>query len=69
MFTITVTTFAGESKEVSIFDEELAYFYYANALKCLDVESVVMIDGFTGEVVYQVEEGKILVFDREIVVD
>ena len=69
MFTITVTTFAGATKTFSIFDEDLAEFYYTNALKCLDVESVVMIDGFTGEVVNQVEHGEILVFDREIVVD
>lgn len=69
MFTITVVTHAGASKEISIFDQELADFYFARALRCIDVKSITMIDGFTGEVVEQVEDGKILVFAREVVVD
>lgn len=69
MFTITVTTYAGASRNVSIFDEDLANFYFAQALKCLDVQAVTMIDAFTGEVVEQVCDGKILVFAREVVVD
>ena len=69
MFTITVTTYAGVSRDVSIFDEDLANFYFAQALKCLDVQAVTMIDAFTGEVVEQVCDGKILVFMRAVVVD
>lgn len=69
MFTITVTTYASVSHEISIFDEDLANFYFAQALKCLDVRAVTIIDAFTGEVVEQVCDGKILVFAREVVVD
>lgn len=69
MFTITVTTYAGVNRDISIFDEDLANFYFAQALKCLDVQAVTMIDAFTGEVVEQVCDGKILVFSREVVVD
>jgi hypothetical protein len=69
MFTITVVTYAGASREISIFAEDLADFYFAQILRCIDVQSVTMIDGFTGEVVEQVVDGKILVFAREVVVD
>ena len=69
MFTITVITYAGASREISIFAEDLADFYFARILRCIDVKSVTMIDGFTGEVVEQVENGEITVFAREVVVD
>lgn len=69
MFTITVTTYASVSHEISIFEEDLANFYFAQALICLDVRVVTIIDAFTGEIVEQVCDGKILVFAREVVVD
>ena len=50
MFTIEVKLFAGAKKKYSLADEQTALFYFKSFVQCIDVSSVIMIDGLTGEV-------------------
>lgn len=59
MYNITVQTYTGYKKEYKIIEEEYACFYFNQLIQAIDVESVIMIDGLTGEVLMEYDHGKI----------
>lgn len=59
MYNITVRTHTGYTKEYKIIEEDYAYFYFNQFIQAIDVESVIMIDGLTGEVLMEYDHGKI----------
>jgi hypothetical protein len=59
MKTVTVKTYNDYEESWSFVEDYLALSYYNKLQKCKDAREVVVIDGFTGEVLYWWEEGKV----------
>ena len=67
MFTITVVTFSGEKKQYSTINRDLAIFNFNNLMKAIDADKITMIDGLTGEVIYEYSNKKFSVFNGECI--
>lgn len=59
MFIVTVRTHCGYEKEYKIIEPNFAYFHFNNLIQAIDVESVIMTDGLTGEIIVEYNNGKI----------
>lgn len=63
MFIINATDYEGNRKiEKFYLDREYAYIVFLQAIKAEDAYDVVLIDGFTGEILYQWRKGEFEVF-------
>ena len=67
MFTITYRTFNDIRKDISVIDENYAYFIFKSLIQAIDAERVDMIDGFTGEVIMEWKKGEYTVINRCVV--
>lgn len=56
MFEICVTTYCGVKKVIDVVDNSLMRDYVNRFMKCVDTASVVVIDGLTGEVLFEFGE-------------
>lgn len=62
MFTINYSTVCGKEKSMSIIDEEYATTIFNLLIQAADVKEVVVINGLTGEVIIQWENGRFILF-------
>ena len=51
MYEITIKLYNGKEKTYRVCDEELAWYYLSRFILACDVDSIVMTDGLTGEVI------------------
>ena len=59
MFTITYRTHEGKTNNISMIDKGYALFTVNALLQAIDLEHLDLIDGFTGEVLFSWDNGKI----------
>lgn len=57
MYEITVRANSGYNKVFKVLEEQYALFYFKSFIQGIDVHSVLMTDGLTGEVIYEWYEG------------
>lgn len=50
MFEITINFMNGNRKSICVCDDDLAYFWFSRLILAVDVKSIVVTDGLTGEV-------------------
>lgn len=62
MYIVEVRTHNDHKKEYKIIEQDLAYFYFSSFIQAVDVKYVVIIDGLTGEVLVEYDNGKIEIY-------
>ena len=67
MFTIYIKTHNGYKKEYSIVDRDLAVFYFKAFMQAVDIANIIMIDGLTGEVLYEWNGKNFTVFNSQVI--
>lgn len=50
MFEIKINFMDGNHKSICVCDNDLAHFWFSRLTFAVDVKSIIMIDGLTGEV-------------------
>ena len=63
MFTISVLTFNDKRKDFSIIDRDTAVWYFKSFMQAIDLKQLTMIDGLTGEVIYDYVDKHFTVFN------
>ena len=67
MFTIYVKTHIGHKKEYSMVDRDLAAFYFKAFMQAVDAANIIMIDGLTGEVLYEWNGKNFTIFNSQVI--
>lgn len=63
MFNITYETNFGKKKTISVIDELYALQMFKSLMHAIDLHSVIIIDGFTGEVLYEFVDGELKIIN------
>ena len=63
MFIVTVRTHCGYEKEYKIIEPNYAYFHFGCFIQAIDVEYVGIINGLTGEIIIEYDNGEIKFYD------
>ncbi len=66
MFTLVYSTHEKEYS-VSVIDKDYALTMFMSLIKAVDLKTVALTDGFTGEVLWEYTNGEFKVFDGHIV--
>ena len=66
MYEIHVTTHCGDKTEYCVIDHAYMRLMFKQFTKCLDAHEIVVIDGLTGEVLWQWLDGEYLVANGAI---
>lgn len=66
MYNIKYSTHCGYENEITVIEEQFALFYFKSLIKAVDAHEVVMIDGFTGEVIMMWTDGDFSVLNGVI---
>lgn len=68
MFHIYYTTHEGVQRSISVVDREMTIFYINALKKAVDIHKICVVNGFTGEVLFEMVEGRITVLAIEATV-
>ena len=66
MYQVSATTYNDKVVDIKVIDKSLALDYFNNFISCEDCADSTIINGLTGEVLFQWIKGKFIVLDGTI---